>query len=107
MFKKDVDQVITEDWYIAEVHVAGELNSLINGFNVVTDVVRYSNSINNVTGVKSFEGLTTTNLNCQIGCRLMNIDVMDWMGRVALLSGNYTVQGTTVMDAPIFYDNLK
>lgn len=102
-----MDQVITEDWYIAEVHVAGEVNSLINGFNVVTDVVRYSNPINNVTGVKSFDGLTTTNLHCLIGCRLMDIDIASWMDRVAYLNGNYTIQGTTVMDAPVFYNNLK
>lgn len=102
-----MDQIITEKWHITEVHVAGELNSLINGFNMVTDVVRNSNPINNVTARKIFQAITTKKLICENGCRLMDVDVVDWTSRAAFLNVNCTIQGTTYMDAAIFYDNLE
>lgn len=107
VFKKDINQLITEEWYIADVNVAGDINSLINGLDVVTDVVRYSSPINNVTASKSFESVAVSNLNCQIGSTLMDVDVVDWISKVAFVNGNYTIQGSTVIEAPIFYSNLK
>lgn len=107
VFKKGVDQIISEEWHLSEASVAGEFNSLINGFDVATDVVRYSNPINNVTAVKSFESVAVNNLECQNGCILMDVDVGDWIRRVAFTGGNYTIQGTTIMEAPVFYNDLK
>lgn len=37
----------------------------------------------------------------------MDVDVGDWLNKVVFAVGNYTIQGTTVMDAPLFYNNLK
>lgn len=107
VFKKDTNQLITEEWYISDVNVAGEVNSLINGLNVAADVARYSNPINNVTALKSFESVAVSNLNCEIGCTLMGVDIVDWISKVAFVGGNYTIQGTTVMEAPVFYSDLK
>lgn len=99
--------MITGEWSIAEVHVAGDLDTLVNGFNVATDVARYSSPLNNVTSFKTFESVAVNNLNCQYGCTLMDVDISDWFSKVTFAGGNYTIQGTTVMDAPLFYNNLK
>lgn len=107
VLKKDIDQIITGEWYIAEVNVAGDINSLMNGFDLATDVLRYSNPINNVTASKSFESVAVSNIICQNGCTLMDVDVIDWISKVAFLGGNYTIQGTTVIDAPMFYNSLQ
>lgn len=105
--KNGLDQAITAEWYIADVIVSGDVNSLINGFDVITDVVRYSNPINNVTAAKSFERLDVGNLYCRNGCTLMDVDVYDWMNKVVFVGGNYTIQGTTVIEAPVIYNSVK
>ncbi len=90
------------------MNVAGDVQSLVNGFNVATDVARYSYPINNVTsGLKTFDGIAVSNVKCQYGCTLADVNVADWISKLVFISGNYTIQGTTVMDAPIFYNNVK
>lgn len=89
------------------MNVAGDLNTLLNGFDVATDVVRYSIPINHVSSVKSFESVAVSNINCQNGCKLMDVDVIDWLTKIVFVGGNYTIQGTTIMEAPIFYNNLQ
>lgn len=107
VLKKDVNQEITEEWYIYEVNILGDLNSLVNGIDLANDVMKYSSPLNNISAVKSFESALIHNLNCQNGCKLMDVDIGQWIGRVALSGGNYTIQGTTVIEAPISYYNLK
>lgn len=107
MFKANIDQTITEEWYIAEVNVDGDINALMNGLDVATDVARYSSPINNVTASKSFESVAVSDINCQSGCTLMAVDIIDWISKAVFVGGNYTIQGTTVIEAPIFYNNLK
>lgn len=107
VLKNGVDQEITEEWSIGEAIVAGDINSLINGLDMVVDVVRYSNVINNITAVKSFDGVAVRNINCKNGCTLIGVDIGDWISKLAFAGGNYTIQGTTVIEAPIFYNNIK
>lgn len=86
--------------------MAGDLNTLLNGFDVARDVVRYSSPINKVTSLKSFESVAVSDLNCKNGCTLTGVDVGDWLSKLVFVGVNYTIQGTTIIDAPTFY-NLK
>lgn len=81
--------------------------TLINGLDVSTDIVRYSVPLNNITATKGFQSITVNELYCQNGATLQDVNVAEWIRKSVLISGNYTIQGITVIENPIFFDNLK
>lgn len=84
------------------------LTTLINGLDVGNDIVRYSVPLNNVTAPKWFQHRVTINeLYSQNGATVQDVNVAEWIRKSVLISGDYTIQGLTVIENPIFFENLK
>lgn len=69
--------------------------------------MRYSVPINNVTAPKHFESISAEQFYCEYGCTVQEIDLSEWIAKSALTHGNYTIQGTTTIENPIFYNDIR
>lgn len=69
--------------------------------------MRYSLPINNVTAPKYFESISIEQFYCDHGCTVQDVDISEWIAKSVLTYGNYTIQGTTTIDNPIFYNDIR
>lgn len=79
--------------------------SLVNDLNLSIDVIRYSIPYNNVTAPKNFRNIVIKDLSAT--ATVQEVNIRDWFAKAAFIEGNYTIQGTTVIENPIFYNNVK
>lgn len=79
--------------------------SLVNDLDLSNDVIRYSVPINNVTAPKYFKSVVMKDLSAT--ATVQEVGILDWFTKAAFIEGNYTIQGTTVIENPIFYNNVK
>lgn len=81
--------------------------TLINGLDLSLDVLRYSAPTTNITAPKNIKKAEVNDLYCQNYCTLQQVDITEWIAKAALVLGNYTIQGTTVIENPIFYGDIR
>lgn len=79
--------------------------SLVNDLDLSIDVIRYSVPINNVTAPKYFKNVVMKDLKAT--STVQEVNIADWFTKATFIEGNYTIQGTTVIENPIFYNNVK
>lgn len=68
-------------------------------------MIRYSVPINNVTAPKYFRNVVLKDLSST--GTVQDVNIRDWFTKAAFTEGNYNIQGTTVIENPIFFNNVK
>lgn len=87
--------------------MTGDLTAvLINGLNLIDDIVRYSGN-NNINGEKIFENLHIDALICRRHCSLQNIRIANWMEDTPSTQFNHTIQGTITLIDPTIPSELS
>lgn len=79
--------------------------SMVNELDLSIDVIRYSVPTNNVTAPKYFKNVIMKDLSTT--ATVQEVNIVEWFTKAAFIEGNYTIQGTTVIENPIFYNNVK
>lgn len=83
------------------------LNTKINGYDLEKDVLLNNIEYNNVTARKYFKNINIENLFCENDCRLQDINISEWISKSTFVYGNYTIQGTTIIDNVKIYDDVR
>lgn len=61
----------------------------------------------NVTAIKYFRDMYVEELMMDVEGRIQDVLIADWMVRAILTVGNYTIQGTTVLENPFIFGDVQ
>lgn len=61
----------------------------------------------NITATKYFQDMQVEKLWLTVDGRIQDVDISDWMVRSILTVGNYTIQGTTVLESPSVFGDVQ
>lgn len=84
-----------------------EISALINGLDFRTDILRFSVPLANITATKYFNNLYVEEMMMDVEGRIQDVLIADWLVRAILTVGNYTIQGTTVLENPFIFGDVQ
>lgn len=93
VLKINKEQTITGLWKLSKVLIAGDLNDvIINGLNLVKDILRYDVTDVTVMAPKTFRNVIVDQLNCTT-CIVQGCNLNEWIRNAVTRTGENVIKG--------------